>query len=573
MLASSDFICVFQPIFDAQKEEAVAYEALTRVRVPEMGVSPQALFDLAYEYGLLVELELCCFNIAVRDFMANELTGQLFINFSPLVIERIDDCSDEIAHILNEVNFPAERVVIEVTERYEAKNQDLLREKIQKFRERGMRVAIDDLGTGHSGLKKWVDLAPDIVKVDRYFVKNCHDNIVKRELIRTIFELGRATGVSVIAEGIEHEEDYIFLKKLGMKYAQGYFLGKPTLTPSAHCPKLTQDKLRYNASEADHRDFELGKLVNKIAPVSSFENCKSVYSQFKLSPDLKTLVVINKEFVPIGLVYRSALTDILSSDYGHALYDKQPITKAMQPVNLTVDLTASLDEVSKLITDNPEFDYQPEFIITSDGKYAGLASVRSILKLMTAEKIMHAQQANPLTMLPGNIVIERNINQLIKRRSAFELAYFDLDNFKPYNDIYGYAAGDQVIKLVAEILSDSCNGNFIAHVGGDDFVVVFQQSDALGCCQNALDIFEERILAYFEPLHISQKGYFGTDREGAYQLIPLLSLSCGVIRPDISCIHSIHDVSVLAGRAKKRAKLAGRNEVIVMGPLLVERVS
>ena len=233
---------------------------------------------------------------------------------------------------------------------------------------------------------------------------------------------------------------------------------------------------------------------------------------------------------------------------------------------------SDLDNVSKFITDHSEFDLHPEFIVTACGKYSGLASVRSILKMMTEEKIMHAQQANPLTMLPGNIVIERKVNQLINHKQHFQLAYFDLDNFKPFNDVYGYAAGDQVIKLVADIIVEYSNkhskkyhqDSFIGHVGGDDFVAVFQSGDAFACCQEILLVFEKRIIQYFELEHVKQSGYFAVDRAGNYSLIPLLSLSCGIVSPHIDSINSVHDVSLQASKAKKVAKEATRGEVVLL---------
>ncbi|REL35996.1 bifunctional diguanylate cyclase/phosphodiesterase [Thalassotalea euphylliae] len=572
LIHSKNFRCFFQPIFDVHQSTAIGYEALVRSPFEPPTFNPAELFDKAFEFGLLAELEQCCRRIAIKQFVKLGLEGFLFLNASPLAIEQTKHKASSMPAMLRDYDFDPARIVIEITERYEATDENLLKTGLQRYRDLGFKIAIDDLGTGHSGLKQWSEVRPDIVKIDRYFISGCQHNIVKRELIRTIFELGKTTGVSVIAEGIENEDEYLLLRKLGMKYVQGYLLGKPQSEPETQLPKLLVEKPLQKDTTKPNAQFELSKLIQRIEPIFADISCKAVYSQFKAEPNLKSIAVVDDMQLPMGMVYRDELTDLLSSDYGHALYDKQPIAKVMRPVSLMVDEHSNLDDVSKFITDHSEFDLHPEFIVTTQGKYAGLASVRSILKMMTEEKIMHAQQANPLTMLPGNIVIERKVNQLISHKHDFQLAYFDLDNFKPFNDVYGYAAGDQVIKLVADVIVEYSNKhgnkhnqeNFIGHVGGDDFVVVFQSGDALACCQEILLVFEKRIIQYFELEHVKQSGYFAVDRAGNYTLIPLLSLSCGIISPDIEVISSVHDVSVQASKAKKVAKEATRGEVITL---------
>ncbi len=564
LIDHQNFQCSFQPIFDVHLSKPIGYEALMRAPVTMFNCSPIEFFDTALAYGLLAELELCCRRIAIKRFVELKLEGLLFLNASPLAIEQNKHKASRVPDILLEYGLAPERIVIEITERYEARNETLLKDGLKRYRDLGFKIAIDDLGTGHSGLKQWSEVRPDIVKIDRYFISDCANNIVKRELIRTIFELGKATGVAIIAEGIENEEEYLTLRKLGMKYAQGYLLGRPETAPNMSLPKLLAEQAIKRSANLPIEQFELTKLLLDVSPISGDESCKSVYTLFKSDSRIKTLAVIDENELPIGMVYRDELNDLLSTDYGHALYDKQPVVKVMKPVSLAVDIASDIDEVSKLITDNTEFDQHPEFIVTSQSRYIGLANVRSILKMMTEEKIMHAQQANPLTMLPGNVVIEQKIGQLIKQKQAFHLAYFDLDNFKPFNDVYGYAAGDQVIKLVADAIRECCVNQFVGHVGGDDFVVLFKSADGESLCQQAIDVFKQRIQHYFEPEHLAQKGYFAKDREGNFKLIPLLSISCGVIYPDLESVNSVHDVSVLATRAKKMAKEAEPNRVCLL---------
>lgn len=568
ILQSNSLRTVFQPIFDINQNRVMGYEALTRGPEGHSLLSPSKLFEVAETAGLLSELELLCRKLAIKRFAELKLNGCLFLNVSPHTIEQANHPHGETMNLVKLYGLNPEKIVIEVTERFEAEDPSLLKESLEHYRRFGFKIAIDDLGTGHSGLRQWSELRPDIVKIDRYFISGCHDNIVKRELLRTIFELGRSTGVEIIAEGIESSDEYLVLSNLGMKFAQGYLLAMPEVNPLTEFPSqymVTKHKEPNTITSTELGDFEISNLVQSIPPIYTHISCLEVYKTFKKSCNLYSLAVVDECEKLIGIVYRDQLSELFSSDYGHALYDSKPITKVMKEITFKVDIAASIDDVSAEITDSDEFDQRPDFVVVNGEKYLGLASVRSLLKKMTEEKVKHAQHANPLTMLPGNIVINERMNHLLVHNQSFQMAYFDLDFFKPFNDVYGYAAGDEIIKLVAELLTQECHGEFVGHVGGDDFVVIFShQLNAQEVGEHLLTEFDRRVQNYFEPEHIKDKGYSAVSRDGKMQFFPLLSLSCGVIQPDLSNTNSYHDVALLAASAKKQAKTLGSGEVFYL---------
>lgn len=566
ILHNASLTTVFQPIFDVANSRVMGYEALTRGPEFHPLHSPFKLFNTAESVGLLSETELLCRKLAIKRFAQLKLQGNLFLNVSPHTIEQACHPHGETINLVQQYGLEPNQIVIEVTEKFEAEDPSLLKESLEHYRSFGFKIAIDDLGTGHSGLRQWAELKPDIVKIDRYFISGCHDNIVKRELLRTIFELGRSTGVEIIAEGIEQSDEFVMLSKLGMKYAQGYLLARPELNPTTEYPQQYVVKEPKPSSRTNELgDFEISTLVQPVPPIQTHITCLEVYKTFKKNGNLYSLAIVDEQQKLIGIVYRDQLAELFSSDYGHALYDKKPITKIMKALTFKVDIAASLDEVSAEITDNEELDQRPDFVVVNGNKYLGLASVRSLLKKMTEEKVKHAQHANPLTMLPGNIVINERMNHLLLHHQPFLMAYFDLDFFKPFNDVYGYAAGDEIIKLVSEILLQQCQGEFVGHVGGDDFVVIFaHQLDAMNTCKRALSEFDKRVLNYFEPEHITAKGYSALGRDGEKNFFPLLSLSCGVIEPNLTNTSSHHDLALLAASAKKQAKALEAGEVFYL---------
>jgi len=246
LILNQELTIVFQPIFNAANNSVWGYEALTRLPEEHPITSPATLFDLAEKCGLLSELELFCRKQSIQRFAELSLEGLLFLNVSPYTIAQKSHPHGETLNLLQQHGLSPKQVVIEVTERFKAEDHSLLKQSLEYYRNSGFGIAIDDLGTGYSGLKQWAELHPNIVKIDRYFISGCPSNIVKRELLKTIFELGKTTDVMIIAEGIEEFEEYELLKSLGMVYAQGYLLAKPAEQPPKSFPEFLRRYNRFN---------------------------------------------------------------------------------------------------------------------------------------------------------------------------------------------------------------------------------------------------------------------------------------------------------------------------------------
>jgi GGDEF domain-containing protein len=135
-------------------------------------------------------------------------------------------------------------------------------------------------------------------------------------------------------------------------------------------------------------------------------------------------------------------------------------------------------------------------------------------------------------MQPGNVPIDQHIQSCLSARKHFVVGYFDLDNFKAYNDVYGYSAGDAVIRLAASALkaqTDEAN-DFQGHVGGDDFVIVFSSADWEYRTQKALDSSDQEVTRHLRPEHIQAGGLVINNRQGVEVFHSLVSLSAGLVQ-------------------------------------------
>jgi len=249
IIENKNISTVFQPIFNVKDKTVLGYEALTRGPLNTEFQSPDKLFSYATEYGLLSELEILCRDNAIRQFSSLKLQGMLFLNISPLVLLDKNHPRGETIKFVEKAGINCQQIVIELSEKYPYPNNEALSCALEQYRKYGFNVAIDDLGAGYSSLKLWSELRPEIVKVDRYFVEGCDQDSFKQKFLTAIFDLARSANTKVIVEGIETENEYTLLKKLGMDYAQGFYLAMPLYSPDTSFPLFPNVEYSYVESE------------------------------------------------------------------------------------------------------------------------------------------------------------------------------------------------------------------------------------------------------------------------------------------------------------------------------------
>lgn len=181
-------------------------------------------------------------------------------------------------------------------------------------------------------------------------------------------------------------------------------------------------------------------------------------------------------------------------------------------------------------------------------------TVKNITKLMFLNR-----GVNPLSGLPGNVQIEAEIRRRMLNKEAFAIVYFDLDNFKAYNDVYGFAAGDEIIKYTAKLIMQSIhaiedNSSFVGHIGGDDFVSIISPADYDELCKNVIANFDNDIESFYneEDVH---RGYIEVaNRRGIIEQFPLVSISIAVVEVDLVKVKSSLEIGEIAAQVKHRAK-------------------
>jgi EAL domain-containing protein (putative c-di-GMP-specific phosphodiesterase class I) len=219
VLDRDDIDIEFQPVFDLNDCSIVSLEALARFWTEPMR-SPSAWFAEATEVGLGVELELAAIRSALQRLHDFPPEIDIALNVSPTTaLDR------RFCELLLDV---ADRVVIEITEHAQVDDYEQLRRALAPLRQRGARVAIDDVGAGFANLRHILRLAPDLVKLDLSLTQEISRDPAREALATSLVGFAEGVGASIVAEGISSDEDLAVLRALGVAYGQGFYLARPS---------------------------------------------------------------------------------------------------------------------------------------------------------------------------------------------------------------------------------------------------------------------------------------------------------------------------------------------------------
>jgi len=174
---------------------------------------------------------------------------------------------------------------------------------------------------------------------------------------------------------------------------------------------------------------------------------------------------------------------------------------------------------------------------------------------------------NPSTKLPGANAVEEEIGRRIKKEQPFSVCYADLDNFKAYADTYGFQMANKAIKLTARILSDSIRSvkekeTFLAHIGGDDFIILVRPVGAVRLCKRVIKEFDERIKGCFNDTDLSNGYYLGFDRDGNFRKFPIMAMSIAILPNAGLQLKSAREIGETASRLKRVAKKVPGSNIV-----------
>ncbi len=554
---------VFEPVACFDDASIYGYEALIRGPADTPLHAPLTLLRAAHEAGITAEFEIACCGIHIREFVRLGLHGRLFLNVSGDALLYAWNMKGGALHFILDGGLSPNRIVLELTEHERIDDPALLHELLQDLRRMGLHFALDDFGDGRSSLRLWSQLQPELVKIDKYFVQGVQDDAAKCASIKALVQLAEVFGARLVAEGVETEAELAVVRDLGVSLGQGYLFGKPDAAPAAQLDSAVIAMFRTRkiavfpeAVRLPIRSALTAQLAQQAPAVAPSVQNDRIARLFSEHPELHALPVVEGDRA-IGIINRRAFMDRYAQPYQRELYGRKACTMFMNDRPLLIEKSTPLESLTQVLTGEDQRYLSDGFVITDEGRYAGIGTGESLVRAVSEIRIEAARYANPLTFLPGNIPISEHIARLVASGVFFTTCYCDLNHFKPYNDRYGYWRGDGMIKLAAGIIARHCDPlrDFLGHVGGDDFIVLFQSDDWQVRCEQIVVMFNLEARKLYDPEDLATGGIQGEDRHGNPAFFPLTTMSIGAVPASGDGRFRNHeDVASAAAAAKHRAK-------------------
>ena len=552
----------FQPIVHSHTGKLYAVEALIRNVQNISGLNAiDDLFNMAFNDDYLYELDLQLREKAIKKFSNIKIEDlKLFYNLDNRIIYNKTFSYGNTSKILKKYKLNKSVICFELSEKGTAIEQNALSTMIQRYKEEGFSIAIDDFGIGVSGLKLLYFSEAQIIKLDRFFISNIDQDSKKKLFCSSIIEMAHIMGMQVIAEGIETIKEFYTCKDIGADFIQGYLVQKPTIETNEiksiynNIVTLINDDKRNNPNATIDEEF-----IEPIIALCIDSSLYELFIHFKESTKNNFVPIVDKYDNFLGIIYEADIKKISYSQYGLALAQNKTFSssliKYIKP-SLCVEISWGIDKILEMYNQNSK-DALGIFI-TQSNKYRGFINLNSLLTLSYKRNIEIATNQNPLTKLPGNNQIEKFIEKTLKgnQKDITHIIYFDFNDFKPFNDIYGFRLGDRAILIFSELLQKRYpKDSFIAHIGGDDFFVGLTDFTFEDVFELTLDIQNEFKYSAKNLYSNEDKelGYIvSKDRFGTTRNFNLLSVSCAIV--EINCKSNILNFDDTLNIMKKESK-------------------
>ncbi|HBE80132.1 MAG TPA: GGDEF domain-containing protein, partial [Firmicutes bacterium] len=380
---------------------------------------------------------------------------------------------------------------------------------------------------------------PDVVKFDRFLIHGIDNDLRKKTFCTHIVNMAKMLGVLIIAEGVETAAEFSTCQKIGFDLIQGYYIQKPT----CNIQELSYGYFQTGQGELEGKDGEsrdvelITQAIIHLETIDVNDDIRILFDKFHNNLQFDFFPVIDKSGVPLGIIHEKNIKQYVYSPYGKDLLLNKSVTSSLRKfINKypVIDINTPQEKILEIYLNNPDSE---GVIITKAQRYFGFLTAKSLLNIINEKNLVLAREINPLTKLPGNILINQYILDIYHNLDCYYyFIYYDFNDFKPFNDKLGFGKGDQVIKLFADILKNvyHSDDSFIGHIGGDDFFIGLKRdgpclNDELQLTKKVISQFAYTVSVFHNKEELAKGFYTAKDRYGKNRRLPLLSACAAVL--------------------------------------------
>lgn len=492
----------YQPIVHLGSGSVLAYEALARPRHPDAG-GPLGFFSVLEQAGRRLEGERAAFEAAIQGLLTSERAFprvKLFVNASPTTLMDPQFDVTELILLAERAGLAASDLVVEVTESEAVDDLDSLARRADRLRHLGIGIAVDDAGAGHASFRVITRLRPSYIKIDRDLVVDVDTDGARHAFIEAMVRFSREIGSRLIAEGIETEAELASLAGLGVEAGQGFFLARPAIglweSPVAEARRVIA--LAAQRPKLGGAQVTIGQLATAASSLEPGATLAQIRARFAAEPALGMLVATDGNRV-VAQLTRRVLERIGAAGAWDHVADR-PAIEFADHQSLTVQSDLDVVEVGAILAARERDDLVEDVVVTDPlGRLVGVASVRDVLRTLADVRKRGDRDLNPLSGLSGPGWLEAELERRVMAEDSLIALWVDLDGISKINAAGGFALGDDVLRILGQLLRGVCagvQGAEVFHVGADDFVLLVAPANYEEIVSEVVRGFEHEVLPF-----------------------------------------------------------------------------
>lgn len=484
---------VYQPLLHLNTGNVIGYEALTRVEASYGFASTADLFDAAVSAGALWDLEAFTRARSLQETGPWPEGRLLFLNCNPEVAADSRFAAEFLSILREQSEIPPSRIVLEITERAETQYMKGLTQQVQRLREAGVQIAIDDMGAGTSGLQRIMDLRPDWLKLDRDLIADIDRDPFKQNLIDVLLRFTRVSGARLVAEGVERREQISVLLDLGVQYVQGYLIARPATEicqpDDTILEWISEEVDRVESSRVTQHLTFLAGIARDAPALDSSVSLETVRDALQRQPEAPGVVAL-RDGGCTGWVERDALQAPDAFDDGLTLGDIG--RNAGPPAPPTTLVSEALLFLSTRQHQSPT---DPIIIDRENGSW-GVVTIGALLREAARLTAIADSSYAEVSGLPGRVKTDQRLSSFLRRKAAGSVLYIDIRDFHRINEDLGFDLGDLMLRILAGVLisvvedATASDEGFAGHLGDDRFLVVLDSPGAMRVADKIIREFE-----------------------------------------------------------------------------------
>ncbi|MFB9432218.1 EAL domain-containing protein [Streptoalloteichus tenebrarius] len=365
---------------------------------------------------------------------------------------------------------------------------------LAELREAGFRLSWDGVGEVDCPLNLLAEVAPELVKVDRFLVGGLPHDPARAALVEALLHFTQRTRAGLVAKGVEAEHQLTALRRMGVHLVQGSLLAPAARRPVERVSMATPVVEATDSGLPRAPVVMAGPRVTEFLhpavalPVSA--TAEEVRQVLADRPTVTGVVLVDEEDRPLWTIDRNRFLLAVTGPYGHALHAKRGAERLADRPRAVGSAATAMEVLDAVARGEPDRRYDDVVVVDDAGRCLGVVRISDIVRGVAELKVEEAAALNPLTRLPGSDAVNRDVHRRIAAGEVFAACWLDVDGFKRVNDGAGFAAGDDLIRSIGRSLTDAAaplRSVFVGHVGGDDFLVVADLDDLVPLATAVLD--------------------------------------------------------------------------------------